>query len=335
MNFNDDTVRDWWLVTRRRCSRVGFALTAMLLVWVGLQLAVAGVLRFQGIDSNGLPTWLQLAMGNGPLYVLAMPLAVLMMHSVPVVPTRRFNLGFGRFVAILLICLPIMYTGSIVGSLLSGVLSQNSAQNPIAELASSSDPWSAAVLMVLVAPVFEEWIFRKQLIDRLRRYGEVPAALISALAFGLFHLNLFQFFYAFGLGLVFAYVYLRTSRLRYSIIMHMIINLNGGVIAPHVLSLVDTKTLEQLQSGSLQGNEQLIEQSGAEIITLGVYGMVMIALIIAGIVLLITNRRRVEWYQAPEELPRGTRLRTTMANPGMITYVVVCLVVMGITLFVS
>lgn len=333
MNFNGDVVDDCWHVVRRRCSRLGFALTAMLLVWIGAQLIIGGVLRFRGVDATHLPMWQQLLMGNGPLYVLAMPLAALMMRSVPAVPTRRFSLGFGRFITLLLICVPIMYAGSIVGTLLSGVLSQDSAQNPIAQLTDSSDPWSTAILMVLIAPVFEEWIFRKQLIDRLRRYGEVPAALISALAFGLFHLNMFQFFYAFGLGLVFAYIYLRTSRLRYSMIMHMIINLNGGVIAPHVLSLVDTKTLEQLQSGSVLDNERLLEQAGPGVIAFGLYGMVMIAAAIAGVALLISNRRRVEWYEAPEELPRGTRMRTTLANPGMIVYIVACLVAMAISVF--
>ena len=44
-------------------------------------------------------------------------------------------------------------------------------------------------------------------------------------------MNLFQFFYAFLLGLMFGYVYTRTSKLRYSTAMHMIINFNGGVLA--------------------------------------------------------------------------------------------------------
>ena len=44
-------------------------------------------------------------------------------------------------------------------------------------------------------------------------------------------MNVFQFFYAFGLGLMFGYVYTRTSRLRYSVAMHMLINLNGSVLA--------------------------------------------------------------------------------------------------------
>ena len=58
----------------------------------------------------------------------------------------------------------------------------------------------------------------------MRRYGEKTAIVFSALAFALFHMNLFQFFYAFGLGLIFGYVYTRTSRLRYSVLMHMLID---------------------------------------------------------------------------------------------------------------
>ena len=65
--------------------------------------------------------------------------------------------------------------------------------------------------LVIVGPIFEEWLFRKQLIDHTRKYGEKTAILLSGLAFGLFHMNLFQFFYAFLLGLMFGYVYTRTS----------------------------------------------------------------------------------------------------------------------------
>lgn len=95
------------------------------------------------------------------------------------------------------------------------------------------------VFLVIVGPIFEEWLFRKQLIDHTRKYGEKTAILLSGLAFGLFHMNLFQFFYAFLLGLMFGYVYTRTSKLRYSTAMHMIINFNGGVLAPWVLTRVD------------------------------------------------------------------------------------------------
>ena len=79
------------------------------------------------------------------------------------------------------------------------------------------------VFLVILGPIFEEWMFRKQLIDHTRKYGEKTAILLSGLAFGLFHMNLFQFFYAFLLGVMFGYIYMRTSKLRYSTAMHMII----------------------------------------------------------------------------------------------------------------
>lgn len=325
------TNEDWWFVTRRRFSRIGTALCLMILAWIAVQLIIAAVLRVQGVNADTLPMWAQLIMGNGPLYVLAMPLAVLIMQAVPRLHTRRFSLGFGRFLTLLVICVPIMYAGSFLGTVLSSMLSSGTAQNPIETVADSTDPLTAFVFMVIVAPIFEEWIFRRQLLDRLRRYGEVPAMLVSALAFGLYHLNLFQFFYAFGLGLVFAYVYLRTSRLRYSVGMHMIINLNGGIIAPHILSLVDAKTWSQLESRSLQADSTVLAQSGTGIMTIGLYGMTLFALIIAGIILLVRRRHRIEWYRAPEELPRATRIRTAIGNPGMLAYIVLCLALMAFT----
>ena len=56
--------------------------------------------------------------------------------------------------------------------------------------------------------------------------------MLSAVCFGLLHQNFFQFFYALGLGLLMGYLYVRTGKLRYTILLHAIINFMGGVIAP-------------------------------------------------------------------------------------------------------
>ena len=173
----------------------------------------------------------------------------------------------------------------------------------------------------LLAPVCEEWIFRKEIISRLRRYGEKTAIIFSALAFALFHMNVFQFFYAFGLGLMFGYVYTRTSRLRYSVAMHMLINLNGSVLAPLVIQQIDPRILD----GTV---------SEAEIMgIMMLYGTVMLGLCIAGIVLLITKRKSWEFYLAPEELPAGLKIRTAYANPGVIAYLLLTVMLTGWMLF--
>lgn len=58
--------------------------------------------------------------------------------------------------------------------------------------------------MVVMAPICEEILFRKILIDRIRLYGDKAAILVSSVVFGLSHGNFYQFFYAFGIGLVLA-----------------------------------------------------------------------------------------------------------------------------------
>lgn len=118
-----------------------------------------------------------------------------------------------------------MFLGNMIGNILSAGATDGQATNRINDVILGSDWRVNALFIGLLAPVCEEWIFRKEIISRLRRYGEKTAIMFSALAFALFHMNVFQFFYAFGLGLMFGYVYTRTSRLRYSVAMHMLINL--------------------------------------------------------------------------------------------------------------
>ena len=112
------------------------------------------------------------------------------------------------------------------------------------------NPLYSILVMVILAPVLEEYIFRKLLIDRLSKYGELTAMLFSATVFGLFHMNFFQFFYAFGLGLLFAYIYTRTRNLLYPVLLHMIINFQGSVLAPWLLSSVDLELITALESGA-------------------------------------------------------------------------------------
>ena len=325
---------NWWFVAHHRFSVVGGALAVMLVIWNVLARVLAEVVAVFAPNANP-PMWLIVIISNGPLYCIAMPVAWLILRRLPVMPTRSFSLGGARFWRLLLESVPIMYAGSLIGSLLAGLVSQGKAVNGIDEIVTNSDPITSVVLLVIVAPLFEEWMFRKQIIDHIRQYGEKTAILLSALAFSLFHANLFQTFYTFGLGLVLGYVYVRTSRLRYSLLMHMIINFNGGIVAPWVASQVDTSTMDAIDSGSSEQLESAMAQGAGGVSILLVYGLCMLALAIAGIVLLIRNRKRAEFYITPEELPRGLHARTSLLNPGFVVYAVLCLVVTVLSLFMS
>ena len=311
-----------WFVAHKRFSTVGVALCVTIAFWIGLNIVLSGLVSAY-FPQGDLPSWVTLLVSSGPLYLVAMPLGVLALGPVPALNTRRFDLGPKRFLAWLIMCVPVMYVGNILGTMLSTLISGGQSTDRVTEILRNGAPIPTFVFAVILAPVFEEWLFRKQLIDRTRRYGEKTAILLSAVAFALFHLNFYQFFYAFGLGLVFGYVYMRTSRMRYSVLMHALINLNGSVVAPWLLSQVDPK----LVSGELTEADlmRLAANPPAGLMLAGCYSLLIIGLLIAGVALLCVNLKKLEFYTTPEELPKGTGARTAFGNPGMIVYVVLTL----------
>ena len=326
---------EWLKQARRDFSRIGASLCLMVVVWYALATVLEGAL-YAAVGGKGeTPNWVTYVGSGVPLYLIAMPIAVMLMGKSTVIETRKFDMKPGLFFKLLLMCLPMMWAGSVFGSMLSMVLSNGEATDRVADLAMQTNIWNV-VFLVIVGPIFEEWLFRKQLIDHTRKYGEKTAILLSGLAFGLFHMNLFQFFYAFLLGLMFGYIYMRTSKLRYSTAMHMIINFNGGVLAPWVLTRVDLDQLDKVSQAAENGNAAAMEQWASQnvegLAIMLVYFVLYGAVILAGFVLLIRNFKKFEFYTAPEELPRGTRAKTVCGNVGMIMFIMVTCMLTAVNL---
>ena len=54
------------------------------------------------------------------------------------------------------------------------------------------------------------------------------------------------------------------------------------------------------------------------------YAVVLFGIVITGLVLLIIVAKRLNWKEAPEQLPAGTRVKTAYLNVGMILFFVMC-----------
>lgn len=80
------------------------------------------------------------------------------------------------------------------------------------------------VFIAVIPAIFEELLFRKALITASRKFGNVFAVVFSALLFGFIHMNLGQFIFAFLIGLVFGWIYVKTDDIRIPIILHLINN---------------------------------------------------------------------------------------------------------------
>ena len=79
-----------------------------------------------------------------------------------------------------------------------------------------------------VIPLVEELLYRGIVYGRLRRWlGAAPAMLLSALIFGLIHMNLAQFIYASLFGLILAFFVDRTGSILGAFAAHMAANLTS------------------------------------------------------------------------------------------------------------
>lgn len=315
---------------RKAFSTIGFAMLVVIAVSTLLQLALS--LLFSNLGEGEFSSWGLWIATFVPIYCVGMPLGLLFMRRVPRCKIEEHRLSGKEMLILLPMCFCLMYAGNLVGTLLSMLLSGGSAQNALLDYAMDNNPLKILVIVIL-APVLEEYICRKQIIDRVKQYGEKTAVFCSAMVFALFHMNLYQFFYAFALGWIFAYIYLRTGRLRYSIILHAVINFMGSVVAPLVLGMMDERLLEgsfDFAAVAELGEEVLAMLPG--LVAYVLYSNLLMGLSIAGLVLIIVKRKKILWKESEAALPAGTAAKTAWLNPGMTVYVLLCLAFMVIAL---
>ena len=127
------------------------------------------------------------------------------------------------FVWLLLLFYGLQFVASLLTDPLESLLhNQGYALENAANAAAGTEPLTFLMLLysVLLAPLFEELLFRGLLFNQLRRYGRCFAILITALLFGLMHTNVLQLIAAVLLGLLLAWIR-ECYGLPYAILLHI------------------------------------------------------------------------------------------------------------------
>lgn len=94
-----------------------------------------------------------------------------------------------------------------------------------------ADTIIVGVYVIILAPIIEELMLRGILLNRLRHGVSFTVAnLIQATVFGIYHWDIIQGLYAFGIGLLLGYVYEKTRTLLAPIIVHVLINGSGFLV---------------------------------------------------------------------------------------------------------
>lgn len=144
-----------------------------------------------------------------------------------------------RFVLIVIVAAAVMFIASIAISAIYnilGIYGESDNENIIALMMSSSGIWLMTFNVVILAPIIEEFIFRKMLIDTCEksfRINPIVAVMISSVIFAFIHVSdcqnfkfIFQYL-ALAIPLCFTY-HLSRNNIFASILVHMI---NNAIVA--------------------------------------------------------------------------------------------------------
>ena len=305
-----------------------FAFVAVSTIAQQIAVTLAYMLNGGREDLSGLATYF---VSFFPLYFIAFPVLLLIIKKLPEDNIGKKDIAIPTLVKCFCMCITIMYIGNIVGTGLSSVIGNffgKTSNNNLAELIMNTDMVGTIIFVVIFGPIMEEVVFRKILIDRTVKYGERNAMFLSALLFGLFHMNLFQFFYAFGIGLIFAYIYIKSRKIGYSITFHMIINFMGSVVAIQVANNFNEDVVTKLQSG----NPELVAAALTPGIILStIYSLVIIVIFFVGLALLIAGRKEMKLDVDGAPFTRKEEKGLVYGNVGMAFFIASCLVMMVLT----
>lgn len=87
-----------------------------------------------------------------------------------------------------------------------------------------------AFVVCIMAPIFEELLFRGAILHSLRRFGDTFAIVCSAIVFGIMHGNIQQLPHALIGGLIFGYIVVKRGNLISSIILHFVNNVSVTIL---------------------------------------------------------------------------------------------------------
>lgn len=330
---------------RRAYSRCGWALFAVSSIVFLLSILLGVILK--GADDAIKEIYNKyLLYFNEVLIALSIAIGLCSLISTEKSTPQGERISGCKFIKLMCICFAIGWVGNLIGTailLVWNIFTGNQVENQLVGVILNTAPFQMFLCTGIIAPILEEFFFRKVLIDRTHKYGELTAILISAAFFGLFHQNFSQFFYAFGLGIIFGYVYCKTGSYLTVTLMHMVFNTVMGVIPglllPKVLEFLGK--INEITSGELGAITAdqidtvipLINEYALSVALYMLYALVIGAINIAGAIILLLNFKKSKFENAAPELTANEKRRASMLSVGTIAGAALLVALTVATLF--
>uniref|UniRef100_UPI004055D042 CPBP family intramembrane glutamic endopeptidase n=1 Tax=Acetatifactor sp. TaxID=1872090 RepID=UPI004055D042 len=327
--------------TRKHFSSLGLRLFIGTLIIYGVQYLALTIMNVIGETnpSIGYDVNIRFLATMLPMYAIAYPAFFLMMKQIPSQSTGEAKkMKFSQMFVAFLILYAGIYLSNIIGNIITaiiGIFKQGTVTNVMMELTGSINPIVNFLIVVICAPIMEELLFRKTLMDRTAAYGEGVSVVLSGLLFSLFHGNLNQFVYTFFMGAFFGFIYIKTRNIVYPIILHMIANFMGSVVSSLLLKFsglyeIDAAVATVSTEAELMN---VVAEHAVGLIIFFVYALCLIAFVIAGIVLFFVNRKKFSLQAGEITIQKGKRFLTIICNLGMGLFCIFWLINIVVQLF--
>ena len=318
VNLNTSTAIEYQELTedsaRRYFSFWGFSILtafvmqeiAQILILTALYLAAPSALNNPYITS---------AIGIIPLYCVGLPICLWLTRKLPRVSPQRARIPAGKLLGGLCVAFALMLTGNTASMLITNAIELakgSSVSNPVSSLTQDNPVIATLIFTVIVAPILEELFFRKLLCDRLLPFGEGYAVFISSAIFALAHGNFFQIFYAFLIGCFFSFIYVKTGKIGYTVIYHVIINFTGTLVVMWITSAVDADAIAK--SGITL---DMLKENTLPVIAYIAYDALMIALSFIGTLIVFTNHKKISLQKGILSPPQNAKISCVFMNFGV------------------
>lgn len=314
---------------RKAASRLSWAIAASLPIGGVLSAVLGIVLGICGVDLampegqgvNGIPgTAYYLLSALMSFFTMVLPFALFLFlgnrkleDSLLVEKTGFFH-GLLLALAGLFVCIIMNIPANVISTLLEE-LGLNGASNTDSMTVNSIwDILTLFLAVVLVAPVTEEFAFRGVTVAVMRRWGDWPAVILSALLFALAHFSFQALPVVLTGGLVMALLYIWTRNIWVTIFVHFLNNL-----------VATLPIIVKFYAG----------EKAAETVT-GISMLVVCALGVLSIIILsvrhFTGRREIS-FRMQRGVPIRGKAKSMFINVGFIVFFVLFIVMAVVTLY--
>lgn len=194
----------------------------------------------------------------------------------------------------------------------SQLFAKNSISMAIFEISNKVPMWLGILIIGFLPGFIEELLYRGIVFQAFRRRSVLTGILVSALSFGLMHMNFNQILYAIYLGIVFAFLVEATGSITSTMILHMIFN-GANTCYMYILpklydflgkysAMYADVNLEDMLNQEVTTNQVLLSLSGLTPLAFG--GVVLTVLLIRQIAKLNNRDISLKYMRGEERITK-------------------------------